>query len=206
MANLAVKIYDHQKQKDGRWKFTPVPVRIDPNKAAQQIIASTPHRHGARAGKYKISWYEGSAKKFEAGSYELLSEAVRAAKFRQVQLHSKNNGVVIEDPKTKDAGRLTIDIAALAYLRTVEKEGRPGTLALAKFDLAEFQDWNAGRKGSRRSFVDQITKDDMLDFRNMIVKSGRAPRTAVNKVSLRHGRCLRWSSEATRKRAGARQK
>jgi len=24
MANLAVKIYDHQKQRDGRWKFTPV--------------------------------------------------------------------------------------------------------------------------------------------------------------------------------------
>ena len=33
----------------------------------------------------------------------------------KIQLQGKNNGVVIEDPKTKDAGRLTIDIAAVAY-------------------------------------------------------------------------------------------
>jgi len=182
MANQAVKIYDHQKQTDGRWKFIPVPVQIDPKKTAQQIIAKTPHRLGARAAKYKISCYEGSAKRFEAGSYQLLGDAIRAAKFRQVQLQGKNNGVVIENFKTRDAGRLTIDIAALAYIRTVEKEGRPGTLAMAKFDLEEFQQWNAGRNGSKRIFVDQITKDDMLDYRNMIVKSGRAPRTAVNKV------------------------
>jgi len=182
MANLAVKIYDHQKQKDGRWKFIPVPVHIDPKKTALQIIANAPHRLGARAGRYKISWYDGSAKKFETGSYELLSEAIRAAKFRQVQLQGKNNGVVIENATEKNAGRLTIDIAATAYLRTVEKEGRPGTLALAEFDLEEFQKWNAGRNGSKRTFVDQVTKDDLLDYRNMIVKSGRAPRTAVNKV------------------------
>jgi integrase len=182
MANIAVKIYDHQKQHDGKWKFVPVPVHIDPNKTAQQIIAKTPSRLGAKTGKYKVSWYEGAAKRFEAGSYQLLTEAIRAAKFRQVQLQGKNNGVIIQDPNTKNVGRLTIDIAALAYLRTVEKEGRPGTIALAKFDLEEFQKWNAGRNGSKRTFVDQITKDDMLDYRNMIVKSGRAPRTAVNKV------------------------
>lgn len=86
MANVAVKIYDHQKQKNGSWKFTPVPVHIHPNQTAQQIIAKAPSRLGAKAGKYKICWYGGSAKRFEIGSYELLSEAIRAAKFRQVQL------------------------------------------------------------------------------------------------------------------------
>jgi hypothetical protein len=90
------------------------PVHIDRNKTALQIIAKTPGRLGAKAGKYKVSWYECPAKKFEAGSYQFLSEAIRAAKFRQVQLQGKNNGVVIEDPKTKDIGRLTIDIAAAA--------------------------------------------------------------------------------------------
>jgi hypothetical protein len=50
--------------------------------------------------------------------YPLLEEAVKAAKFRQVQLQGKSNGIVIENLKTKDAGRLTIDIAAAAYLAT----------------------------------------------------------------------------------------
>jgi len=139
MANQAVRIYDHQKQPDGKWKFIPVDFEIDPAKTAQQLCCKMGLKGRLRKGNFKLSWYEGSTKKFEPGSYPLLREAVKAAKFRQVQLQGKSNGIVIEDPKTKDAGRLTIDIAAAAYLRTVEKEGRPGTFALAKFDLEEFQ-------------------------------------------------------------------
>ncbi len=182
MANQAVRIYDHQKQPDGKWKFIPVDFEIDPAKTAQQLCYKLGLKGRLRKGNFKLSWYEGAAKKFEPGSYPRLEEAVKAAKFRQVQLQGKSNGIVIENPKSKDAGRMTIDIAAAAYLRAVEKEGRPGTFALAKFDLDEFQKWNVGRSGSKRTFVDQITKDDLLDYRNMIVRSGRAPRTAVNKV------------------------
>jgi hypothetical protein len=185
MANQAVRIYDHQKQPDGKWKFIPVDFEIDPAKTAQQLCYKLGLKGRLRKGNFKLSWYEGAAKKFEPGSYPRLEEAVKAAKFRQVQLQGKSNGIVIENPKTKDAGRLTIDIAAAAYLRAVEKEGRPGTFALAKFDLEEFQKWNARMNGPKRAFVDQITKDDLLDYRNMIVRSGRAPRTAVNKVSVR---------------------
>ena len=75
---------------------------------------------------------------------------------------------------------MPIDVAAQTYLRRTELNGRPGTLALAKFDLEEFQIWND--KYAKHEFVDQITKDDMLTFRNWLGKTGRAPRTAVNKV------------------------
>jgi hypothetical protein len=121
MANQTVRIYDHQKQSNGEWKSISVDFSIDPAKTAKQLVYKLGIKGCRRKGNFKISWYEGSIKKFERGSYPLLEAAVKATKFRQVQLQGKSNGIVIEDPKAKDAGRLTIDIAAAAYLNTEER-------------------------------------------------------------------------------------
>ncbi len=68
MANQAVRIYDHQKQQDGKWKFTPVDFEIDPAKTAQQLCYRLGLKGRLRKGNFKLSWYEGPAKKFEPGS------------------------------------------------------------------------------------------------------------------------------------------
>ena len=87
----------------------------------------------------------------------------------------------MENPDEKNSRRMPIEVAADNYLRTTRLTGRPGTYALAEHDLREWQEWNQ-KKGPRHEYVDQITKDDMLEYRNWCTETDRAPRTAVNKT------------------------
>jgi hypothetical protein len=165
MAHLTVKIYNHTKRPNGRWTFIPVDISLD-TRSTKSVT-----------GNFKISWYQGGKKQFSKGHLLHLHEAVRAGKQKQLELHDAMDGV---QPAASEPGRVPIDLAADAYLRTTKLNGRPGTYKLAEFDLKEFQEWNA--TNAKRIFVDQITRDDMLEFRNMIVKSGREARTACNKT------------------------
>jgi hypothetical protein len=69
MANQAVRLYDHQKQSDGKWKFIPVDFEITPAKTAQPLCYKLGIKGRLRRRNFKLSWYEGPAKKFEPGSY-----------------------------------------------------------------------------------------------------------------------------------------
>jgi hypothetical protein len=164
MANRAVKIYNHVKQRGGGWRFEPVNISLD-TRSTKTVV-----------GNFKISWYQGDKKQFSKGHFKFLHDAIRAGKAKQLQLQDGNG----QQPVSAEGTRVPIDVAADAYLRRVELNGRPGTYALAEHDLREWQEWN--RKHSQRAFVDQVAKDDMLEYRNWIVKTGREARTAVNKT------------------------
>lgn len=164
MANRAVKIYNHKKQRDGTWTFVPVDINLD-----TRSVKTVP-------GSFKISWYDGSKKQFSKGHFPYLADAIRAGKAKQLQLQDGNG----HEPVEAEDSRTPIDVAADAYLHTTKLNGRPGTYALAEHDLREWQEWN--RKNANHAFVDEITRDDMLTYRNWVVKTGREARTAVNKT------------------------
>jgi|HubBroStandDraft_3_1064219.scaffolds.fasta_scaffold54103_2 integrase len=187
MANRAVKIYDHVKREDGSWTMLPVEVNINkPLSAARQI----------QKGQFKITWYEGTKKKASLGHITDLTSAVKAAKFKLLQLQGLVNGVEVENPEEKNARRMPIDVAADAYLRNTKLKARPGTYALAEHDLREWQEWNE-KKGPRHNYVDQITENDMLEYRLWCQDTGRAPRTAVNKtLRINHFVCKTLKLEA----------
>jgi hypothetical protein len=122
MANRAVKIYDHVKRENGSWTMLPVEVNINkPLSAARQI----------QKGQFKITWYEGTKKKASLGHITDLTSAVKAAKFKLLQLQGLVNGVEVENPEEKNARRMPIDVAADAYLRNTKLKARPGTYARA---------------------------------------------------------------------------
>ncbi len=167
MANLRVNIVQHVKNKAGRWVYVSAKVAPDARLTIKQRL---------RKGSYFINWREGKTRRYEKAGKD-LGEAVEQANRKLLQLEARAKGLDWHFGNAADPGRLTLRDAIDGFLEEVELTHRATSHELFKFDLNEFAVW-----GKHAAFLDQVTRIDLLKYKEWVQKTGRSERTAGNKM------------------------
>ena len=169
MANLRVSIVVKQKNADGKWTYVSAGVTPEQRLTIKQR---------GKSGRYSLTWREGRKQRFEAAGKD-LGEAQSKAQIKLLQLQATAKGVDWHIGNAADPTRLTLRDAVDDYLAERKKSKcRPATLELFTYDLNEFVKW-----AKHVVFLDQLTRNDLLDFREWVEKGGRSERTAGNKMA-----------------------
>ena len=167
MANLRVNIVEHVKNKAGRWVYVSAKVAPEARLTIKQRM---------RPGRYFINWREGKIRRYEKAGKD-LGEAVELANRKLLQLQARVKGLDWHFGNAADPARLTLREAIEAFLEELKLTHRPTSYELFAFDLNEFALW-----GKHIVFIDQMTRIDLLKFKEWVQKSGRSERTAGNKM------------------------
>ena len=167
MANLRVAIFERVKR-DEKWTLLPVeiPERRKPNGGGL-------YQKDDRYGKFLLSWYEGSRRRYQTVKGTRLSLAIDQQEAKQHYLLTVSKGMDVTDP-TVDQPRLSLPVAVEEYFRQLT--GRPTTKSLHKQNVREFQRWTS------LTYVDEITKSHLLEFKQWLITGGNAPLTASWKL------------------------
>jgi hypothetical protein len=145
VANKTVKIYERAKVQ-GKW--------TDRSVALPKLKADgTMYLKDNREGRFRISWYEGTAKKWHPTTCTTISEALRVKADKEWFVQNQNRPGV-QDPTLPDA-RIPISVAINGYIDALM--GAKATKKAHRHDLREFEAWNeslANKKGKK--FVEEI--------------------------------------------------
>ena len=166
MANRKVALYEHIK-KDGRWTFLPVEIPV------QKPDGKGMYLKDDRTGSFYISWYEGEKKRFQKCPINQLRQAVSQLEMKRHYLLTVAKGLNVEDP-TVESARLPLSLAVSEYFEQIT--GRPTTRALYRQNLKEYLAW------SSRTYVDEIDKAELLQYKEWLIKNGNSPLTASWKL------------------------
>jgi integrase len=162
-----VNIVQHVKNKAGCWVYVSAKVAPDAKLTIKQRL---------RKGSYFINWREGKTRRYEKAGKD-LGEAVEQANLKLLQLQARAKGLDWHFGNAADPGRLTLRESIDGFLEELKLTHRPTSYELFAFDLNEFARW-----GKHIVFVDQMTRMDLLKFKEWVQKSGRSERTAGNKM------------------------
>jgi len=164
MANTTVGIRERIKNPDGHWGWScNLRTREDKLKPSE----------AERKGKLYLVWTEGGKKREQRvrGNFET---AVKAARAKERHLEDAADGFDRPDPLKKKAERITIADAIERRLHSIEVTFEHDTLKSHRQALRQFQKW------TRRRFVDEIDHDDLMEFRNWLMKHGNEHRFLKN--------------------------
>jgi integrase/recombinase XerD len=168
VANLRVSIVVKVKNATGKWTYVSAGVTPEQKLTIKQR---------AKPGRYSLTWREGNRQRFEAAGKD-LGEAQAKAQVKLLQLQARAQGVDWHIGNAADPDRLTLRDAIDAYLEEIELTRRATSHQLFKYDLNEFAVW-----AKHVVFIDQMTRMDLLKFKDWAQKSGRSERTAGNKMA-----------------------
>jgi integrase/recombinase XerD len=153
---------------DGHWRYAAVVEqggRIIPDVV---WVRGAPERHPE--GKYVLDWYEGRCRRRRSiGGLEKTCEAARA------KLIERNAPLVA-------GGRLTIGLAMERYLTRTELHRSRTTFLCYRSILTRF------RQSCRKSYVDQIQRENILDFMSHSYGRGLTKVTIYNQLTV----VLQW--------------
>jgi integrase len=159
MANTTVSIRERIKDAEGRWRWSqalrPPDDKLKPSEAE-------------RKGKFYLVWTEG--KKREQRVKGNLEAAVKAARAKERHLEDAADGFERPDPLKKKAERITIADAIETRLHSIAVSFEPDTLKSHRQALRQFEKW------TKRRFVDEIDHDQLMEFRNWLMKHGNEHR------------------------------
>jgi integrase len=168
------------KAADGTWRRAPIAKaangRIRPGYAIVDGQSAQTDQF-----LYQVRYYENRKLKYRnAGKNASDAETLRRRIEAQttVRADAIKAGLKVE----ADEDRRTISGSAAAYIRDAEQRGALEAAAQARSVTAEFS------KLSRRTYVDEVTRDDIFRFHTALRKRGCAERTVANK----HQRLASW--------------
>ena len=164
MANTTVSIRERIKI-EGRWRWSS---NLRP--AEEQKLTPC---DAERNGRFYLIWTEGG-KKHEQRVKGNFETAVKAARAKERHLEDAADGFERPDPLKKKAERITIADAIERRLHSIEVAFEHDTLKSHRQALRQFQKW------TRRRFVDEIDHDDLMEFRNWLMKHGNEHRFLKN--------------------------
>lgn len=164
VANRAVNVLERKKI-DGKWTTTAVDARL---LAKPKLTLKENYQ-----GKFIISWYEGTKKKYQTVQAPDLASAKSGAAFKVWQLEGKAKGATVPDLENN---RLTVAAASTGFLDEMKLSRRGGTYDLFEQTLREFQKWSSS------TYIDEITRLDLLKYKAWIEAKGLSPRTSSNKM------------------------
>ncbi|WP_420239205.1 tyrosine-type recombinase/integrase [Telmatobacter bradus] len=173
MANLSVALMIRYKDAVGKWRRSPAARgkngRVRPGHAQvrDQQVAVEPYTYDLRVHEGRVSKYIPVG----TNAAEADAERLRREKRATAVAVAADAGLKIEI----DDARETLLKASGRYVADAEARGAKEAAMQARLVLNEFQTI------SRRIYVDEIVREDVLRFHEALRKRGCAPRTVANK-------------------------
>jgi integrase len=153
---------------DGQWRYAAVVQKGGEIVPDLVWVRGAPQRHPE--GKYFLDWYEGGHRRHRSiGALEKACEAAR------VKLVERGAAPLAN-------GRLTTSLAIERYLTRTEVHCSRTTFLCYRYILTSFQ------QSCRKSFVDQVEREDVLDFMTHSYRRGLAKVTVYNQLAV----VLQW--------------
>ncbi len=168
------------------WRLVPVLEKNGKIVRDQVKVAGQLERHPE--GKYFIEWYQdGRRRRLSVASFEEVTDAARR---KSIELNALKNGVIdeIAEPSRPEE-RLTIGRAIDEYLEFIKAHRKSRTYLTYRYTLDTLL-----RESYRKPFVDQVTRQDIVEFMTYSYKRGLGKRTVYDKLVVvlqlfkRHGK------------------
>jgi len=155
-----------------KWRFAPAQLVDNKLKFDCVLIDGQPERHPE--GTYYIEWYEAGRRRRQSvkDSAEILEQARR----KVVELDAEKAGLQIADNENEK--RVRLSDAVDAYLKEMEPPQREVTTYSAyKLHLQLFV------ANCTKTYVQDVTREDLLAFIRKVYELGCGSRTARNRVT-----------------------
>jgi integrase len=173
MANLSVSLLIRYKDSNGKWRRSPAARgkngRVRPGYAlvSNKQIPAHPYTYDLRVHKGRISTYVPVGQ----CASDADAERQRREKTASALAVAADAGLKVDT----EPDRETLRAAASRYIADTESRQAMEAAAQARLVLAEFE------AVCRRTYLDEITREDVLRFHEALRKRGCAPRTVANK-------------------------
>jgi integrase len=169
----------------GAWRFAPVVPEPNGRLKDKVRINGTVEVH--TEGSYYIEWRERGKRHREAATRE---EAIDQARRKAVELRAVKDGLIAApEPEPEVAAKILIAKAIDDYLRFVRAHRKPRTYLTYRYTLDTLL-----RAAYKKKYVEDATRQDVLDFMTYCYEQGLGKRTVYDKVVTvlqlfkRHGR------------------
>ena len=169
---------------NGAWKLASVLERN--GKIVRDHVLISGHDEHHPEGAYYLEWYqEGRRRRRAVGD---LSEVVEAARRKSIELNAQKVGIIEASPGSEEH-RVTINQAIDDYLDFIKTHRKQRTYVTYRYTLDKLL-----KRSCHRSFVDQVTREDILQFMTDCYKHGLGKRTVYDKLVVvlqlfkRHGK------------------
>jgi integrase/recombinase XerD len=165
-----------EKLKAGtKWPFAPVVERNDRIVRDHVWIRGRDEHHPE--GRYYLEWYQDGRRRREAvGAFDLVLEAART---KSIELNALKAGILLspEAPRNPEPVRLTMAAAIDQYLEYVKTQRSLRTYRTYRPTLDVLL-----RKSYVKTYLDEVTREDILRFMSDCFNLGLGPRTVYDKV------------------------
>lgn len=126
-------------------------------------------------GRYELRMFEGSKLVYvPAGEMAAEAQAARDRMERKLLVKESAKAVGILIPKD-EVGRVSLAVKAREYVRDAEQRGALVAAEVGRLVSAEFL------RIVKKSYVDEVRREDLFDFHAALRKRGCADRTVANK-------------------------
>jgi integrase/recombinase XerD len=156
------------------WKLVPSVERNGKIVRDHAWVAGRDEHHAE--GNYYLEWYQNGKRLRQAvGNFERVTEVAR---HKSIELHAIKAGIVSGEPRVEAAnGRTTLAAALEQYLEFVQAQRSPRTFLTYRYTLDTLL-----RNSYRKPYVDQATREDILQFMADCYKRGLGHRTVYDKL------------------------
>ena len=169
---------------NGSWKLASVLERNGKIVRDHVLISGNDEHHPE--GGYYLEWYqEGKRRRKAVGDF---SEVIEAARRKSIEVNAQKAGI-IEATQGPEQHRVTISQAIDKYLDFIKDHRKQRTYLTYRYTLEKLL-----KQSYQRSFVDQVTREDILQFMTDCYKRGLGKRTVYDKLVVvlqlfkRHGK------------------
>jgi len=169
---------------NGAWKLASVLERN--GKIVRDHVLISDHDEHHPEGAYYLEWYqEGKRRRQAVGDF---SKVLEAARRKSIEVNAQKVGIIEASPGSEQH-RVTINQAIDDYLDFIKTHRKQRTYVTYRYTLDKLL-----KQSCHRSFVDQVTREDILQFMTDCYKHGLGKRTVYDKLVVvlqlfkRHGK------------------
>ena len=157
---------------NGSWKLASVLERNGKIVRDHVLISGNDEHHPE--GGYYLEWYqEGKRRRKAVGDF---SEVIEAARRKSIEVNAQKAGI-IDASQGVEQHRVTISQAIDKYLDFIKDHRKQRTYLTYRYTLDKLL-----KQSYQRSFVDQVTREDILQFMTDCYKRGLGKRTVYDKL------------------------
>ena len=158
---------------DGSWRFAPVVPEANGRLKDKVRINGAIEVHSE--GTYYIEWRDRGKRCRASVTRE---DAVDQARRKAIELRAMREGLITSpEPEPEASPKTTIGDAIDAYLRYVRMQRKARTHLTYRYTLDTLL-----RKSYKKKFVEDASRDDVLDFMTYCYEQGLGARTVYEKV------------------------
>ena len=169
MANRRVSVWKYVKIGD-RWRYCK-PAFGPNHKIKPNIVVVNGSHQLHEEGNYYLRFSAGKGSWRKVGPK--AADAVRAAEYEESLLSAKAMGIQVQTPESPS---LLLSPSLYGFLQDYQLSQRPESYNLMKQTLEEFETF------VKKQNVTDITRLDLLKYKQWLVNRGRSVRTAGNKM------------------------